>query len=366
MQLLVFQNHFALTIYLMQNVFEKRKSVCSNSTPQQFNNSTPPIKVLVLRFSSIGDLVLTTPVVRCLKQQTGAEVHFLTKKSFLPVLEANPYIDRLHTFDKDLSELLPTLRRERFDWVIDLHHNLRSWRVKWALGAPSRSFHKLNFEKWLLVNLHINRLPNVHIVERYMKTVAHLGVSYDGLGLDYHIPTGHTIDPTTIDPSLVPGSYVAFAIGATHATKRLPPEKIAGICAQLAPMPVLLLGGKTEAAYSAAIATSAGTHVIDACGRLSLHQSADLVRQAAKVFTHDTGLMHIAAAFSKPIVSFWGSTVPAFGMYPFYPQGKSDNITVEVENLPCRPCSKIGYAQCPKGHFACMNQIRDEGWGMRD
>ena len=103
-----------------------------------------------------------------------------------------------------------------------------------------------------------------------------------------------------------------------------------------------------------------GPHVLNTCGQYSLHQSASLLRQAALVITHDTGLMHIAAALRKPIVSIWGSTIPEFGMTPFYPQDLAQNTTIEVKNLACRPCSKIGYEVCPKGHFRCMETIEVE------
>ncbi len=314
------------------------------------------MKILLLRFSAIGDIVLTTPVIRCLKRQTGAELHFLTKKSFGQLLTPNPFLDKVYVFEKNVAEVLPLLKQERYDWVIDLHHNLRSGWVKWVLGRPSRAFHKLNFEKWLLVNFKINRLPPVHIVDRYMDTVAHLGVRYDGKGLDYFIPQDQELPAQVADARLRTGQFTAFAIGATHATKRLPPKKIVAICADIE-QPVVLLGGKAEAQYSPDIARLAGDHVVDLCGRLSLHQSASLVRQATRVLTHDTGLMHIAAAFRKEIVSFWGNTVPAFGMYPFYPEGVSGNTTLEVKDLSCRPCSKIGFDRCPKGHFKCMNEL---------
>ncbi len=314
------------------------------------------MKILLLRFSSIGDIVLTTPVARCLKRQLGAEVHFFTKRAFVPVVEPNPHVDRVFSFEKKLSEALPTLRRERYDWVLDLHHNLRSARVKWALGRPSRSFDKLNFEKWLLVHFGMNRLPDHHIVHRYMATAEHLGVRYDGQGLDYFIPEADEVDVRGLVDGLSPGGYVAFVIGATHGTKRLPVEKIAELCRRIH-APVLLLGGKAEMAAGQQIAAAAGPHVHDLCGQLSLHQSASVVRQAGKVATHDTGLMHIAAAFHKPVISIWGNTVPSFGMYPFYPDGMTGNTTFEVSGLPCRPCSKIGYDRCPKGHFRCMNNL---------
>ncbi|MEQ1746633.1 MAG: glycosyltransferase family 9 protein [Saprospiraceae bacterium] len=314
------------------------------------------MKILILRFSSIGDIVLTTPVARCLRQQLGAEVHFLTKRAFAPLLEPNPNVTRIFSLEKNLSSLLPDLRRERYDWVLDLHHNLRSARVKWALGRPSRSFDKLNLEKWLLVHTGLDRLPDHHIVHRYMATVGHLGVRYDGQGLDYFIPPAEEVDLPALAPGLRAGAYVAFAIGAAHATKRLPAVKIAEVCRHLG-TPVVLLGGRAEMAAGAQIAATAGPHVLDLCGRLTLHQSASVVRQAGKVAAHDTGLMHIAAAFGKPVISLWGNTVPRFGMYPFYPDGVTGEARFEVLGLSCRPCSKIGHESCPKGHFRCMNDL---------
>lgn len=314
------------------------------------------MKILLLRFSSIGDIVLTTPVVRCLKKQLGAELHFLTKRAFEPMLLPNPHIGRVFSFQNEVTEVLHFLKSEHYDLVVDLHHNLRSLRVKLALGRPARSFDKLNFEKWLMVNFKIDRLPNVHIVHRYMATVAQLGVEYDGAGLDYFIPPEEEVQLADFSDLLFENKYIALALGATHRTKRLPPEKAAEICRRL-DQPVVLLGGKTEQVSAGAIV---GPNVVNLCGQLSLHQSASVVRQSAKVLTHDTGLMHIAAAFGKEIVSVWGNTIPQFGMYPFYPTGEGRNTSVEILGLPCRPCSKIGFDRCPKGHFRCMRDISAE------
>ncbi len=311
------------------------------------------MKILLLRFSSIGDIVLTTPVVRCLKKQLGAELHYLTKASFAAILEANPYIDRVFTFQKEIpAALIAELKREQYDLVIDLHHNIRTLKLKLQLGRPFRSFNKLNWEKWLLVNLKIDKMPNLHIVDRYMATTKHLGAEYDGAGLDYFIPETETLSGFELPPS----PFVAFALGATHATKRLPEAKILEICKRTS-MPIVLLGGKTEQETGERLAQAAGPLVTNLCARLSLHQSAAVIQRSSKVITHDTGLMHIAAALRKPIVSVWGSTVPKFGMWPFYPTGQDLNTSIEVTGLRCRPCSKIGYDHCPKGHFKCMQEI---------
>jgi len=321
-------------------------------------------KILIIRFSSIGDIVLTTPVVRCLKKQTGVEVHYLTKQAFQAVLMANPYIDKVWIFRKEVTEVLPQLRAEGFDVVIDLHRNLRSLRVRLALwGIRSYAFNKLNFEKWLMVNWKINRLPDRHIVDRYIDTVRPLNVVNDGAGLDYFIPAEDEVDAAAFLQALLPAGlpplpYIAFVTGAAHATKRLPEAKIIAVC-RLLQHPVVLLGGPDEAESGARIASAAGPHVVNACGALKLNQSASMVRQSARVISHDTGLMHIAAALGKDLVAIWGNTIPAFGMYPYYPVGVNRNTNVEVLGLPCRPCSKIGFSECPKGHFRCMQDISE-------
>ncbi len=309
-------------------------------------------KILIIRFSSIGDIMLTTPVIRCLKQQLGAEIHYLTKQQFLPLLEANPYVDRIFTIQHNVSEVLPDLRREGYDYVVDLHKNLRTIQVRFGLFFKPKwlVFNKLNIEKWLLTALKINHLPNVHIVDRYLAATAPLGVKNDGQGLDYFLHPNHS--PFTIHHS----PFVAFAIGAQYQTKRLPVAIIVEICKQLH-QPVVLLGGKAEAADGEAIAKQTGSHVVNLCGKLTLQESAEVLRQAPLVITHDTGMMHIAAAFQKKILSIWGNTVPALGMAPYYgPANPDKNTSFEVEGLPCRPCSKIGHESCPKGHFRCMNE----------
>lgn len=312
-------------------------------------------KILVIRFSSIGDIVLTTPVLRCLAKQTGAEIHFITKKSFAGIVENNPHVKKVHAISR-VSEAADALKAEQYDFIVDLHHNLRSMQVKRLLGKPSASFPKLNVEKWLLVNFRVDRLPRVHIVDRYFETVKSLGVMNDGAGLDYFIPQRDEVDISTL-PAAQRTGYAAFVLGAKFGTKQLPEEKMIAIIRSL-PQAVVLLGGKEEAELGARVAKACGEKAYNGCGVYNLNQSASLVRQAQRVITHDTGLMHIAAAFKKKIHSAWGNTVPAFGMYPYLPAEGSKII--EVNNLPCRPCSKIGYAKCPHGHFDCMWQIDEK------
>ncbi|ULQ53078.1 glycosyltransferase family 9 protein [Flavihumibacter fluvii] len=319
------------------------------------------MKILIIRFSSIGDIVLTTPVIRCLKQQVeNIEIHYLTKKNYEPVLAANPYIHQLHFLDADIQETIDRMLEEEFDLVIDLHHNLRSLRIKNALKCKSRSFPKLNLQKWLYTNLKINLLPGIHIVDRYMKTVHDLGVINDGKGLDYFIPADAHIQQADI-PAAHQLGYIGLVIGAAHATKRMPLSKLKELVVSI-DHPIILLGGKEDKAQGEILAAADPIKIYNACGKFNLNESADLVKQAKLIISHDTGLMHIAAAFRKPIISVWGNTVPAFGMYPYYGEKNLSTTQqpfeiVEVQGLRCRPCSKIGYDACPKGHFKCMENI---------
>jgi heptosyltransferase-2 len=324
------------------------------------------MKFLIIRFSSIGDIVLTTPVIRCLKKQVAtAEVHYLTKAAFRPILAANPYIDRIHCLEGDLDATIEALKAEDYDYVIDLHHNLRTLKVKRALKKQAFSFDKLNIEKWLLTNFKINRLPPVHIVDRYLDTLKSFGIKNDGAGLDYFIPGEDELKPEDIPTSHQAG-YIGLVIGAALPTKRLPFHKLETLCREIR-HPVILLGGPEDAEMARKLAVIDPVKIYNACGLFNLNESAGLVRQAKLIITHDTGLMHIAAAFKRPVISIWGNTVPEFGMYPYYGEnyghhyqggilGARPDLILEVKGLSCRPCSKIGYRKCPRGHFKCMEQ----------
>ncbi|MGB1033091.1 MAG: glycosyltransferase family 9 protein, partial [Flavobacteriales bacterium] len=149
------------------------------------------VRFLVIRFSSIGDIVLCSPVLRALEEQIDGEVeiHFLTKKSMVGILENNPRIHKIHSIEKATGEVLEELESISFDYIVDLHRNVRSSMVKRKLKMVDFTFKKRNWEKWLLVNLGINKLPpEEHIVDRYMDVLKPFGVQSDGKGLEYHLP----------------------------------------------------------------------------------------------------------------------------------------------------------------------------------
>ena len=313
------------------------------------------MKVLIVRFSSIGDIVLTTPVVRCLKQQVdNIEIHYLTKNNFISIIENNPYIDKIHTIGNDLKSLNPLLKQENFDLIVDLHHNVRTLKLKYVLGKKSVSFNKLNWKKFLITTFKINTLPKQHIVDRYLETIKFLGVLNDNKGLDYFISNKDEVELGPIFPAHFLNGYYALVIGGSYFTKQIPLNKLNEICAK-STLPLVLLGGKEDASTAETLHNLFPIQTLNVCGKMRLNQSASIIKQSKKVITSDTGLMHIAAAYKKDIISIWGNTIPEFGMGPY--MAGNDSQVIEIKNLSCRPCSKLGYKKCPKGHFKCMNDI---------
>ena len=343
-------------------------------------------KILVIRFSSIGDIVLTTPVIRCLKKQIqDAEIHVLTKKKFANLYKTNPYINKVYEYDDSLKKNIEELKLENYDYVVDLQKNKRSVRVTRALGRPHASFPKLNFRKFLLSTFKINIMPDVHIVDRYFKAVEKLNVRNDFYGLDFFISDKNDF-PISELPVEFQNGYYAFVIGGTYKTKILPPVKIAEVLKKIN-KPVILLGGPDDVERAEEILSAVSSQqsansycsqhhnsnsqiqkdsqilrfsdfqILNLVGKINLEQSASIVKNAESVLTNDTGLMHIAAAFHKNIVSVWGNTVPELGMYPYLPKEPEKCHIIECKDVRCRPCSKLGFKECPKKHFRCMMEI---------
>jgi ADP-heptose:LPS heptosyltransferase len=332
------------------------------------------MRLLFIRFSSIGDIVFTTPAIRCAKQQIpGVEIHFLTKAAMKAVTIGNPYIDHFHYFDKDLQATINQLKACKFDYIIDLHKNYRTYQIQKALGVPSLSYEKLSLQKFLLTKLHLNFMPMRHIADRCLDALSSLGIVNDGKGLDYFIPKETTINNSALPASFESG-YIALVIGASYATKKLPVSALQQLCHKI-PYPIVLIGGKADQEEGAAIEAVNPIKIWNACGKFNLHESALLVKQSRTVISHDTGFLYIACAFHKKTVAIWGATAPALQVEPYYPVAQKVNQTTLnretvstslnsnemyfnaiVPNLPCQPCSNYGTKQCPQGHFACMKK----------
>jgi ADP-heptose:LPS heptosyltransferase len=318
-------------------------------------------KILIIRFSSIGDIVLASPVFRCVKKQLpNVEVHFLTKYAYKIVTAANPYIDKFFYFEKNINDLLIDLKKENYDYVIDLHNNFRSNKIKNALAKETYTIDKLTLEKFLLVNLNIDFMPNRHITQRSLDAVLSLGVEDDGAGLDYFIDEKDELKPDDI-PMGHSAGFIAIVIGATHFTKRFPTHKIIELCTKIN-YPIILLGGKEDAENGAVIANTNTVKIYNACGKFNISESADIVRKAKLVISNDTGMQYIACALKRPVIALWGGTTPDLDVEPYYGKNFMSNITKPIYenivlNLSCQPCSKYGLKKCPKEHFNCMEKI---------
>lgn len=316
-----------------------------------------PQKILIIRLSAIGDIVLTSPVVRSLRGCfPGAEIHFLTKAVFTPLLLHNPHINRVIGFEGGIGETVRLLKAEGYDLVIDLHRNLRSRLIKARLRVPSVTYSKDRWAVWRHVRLGMGDLPQVHTVDRYARVLKQLGCRLDGKGAEVFLPDEARALATQVIGRHFGERPIAVVLGGTHFTKRWPREYFPELLNRLG-QAVLLLGGQAEKEDADWIETQLQVPVLNAAAQYDLLLSAALMERSAWVLTHDTGLMHIAVALGLRTVSIWGNTVPELGFAPYKP---TFSLIIENKELDCRPCTKLGYDRCPKGHFRCMRDLTPE------
>ncbi|MFQ3598532.1 MAG: glycosyltransferase family 9 protein [Chloroherpetonaceae bacterium] len=312
------------------------------------------MRLLVIRLSSIGDILLTTPILRALKATfQEAEIDFLTKPSFTALLEGNPALKTIFTTENFEP-------KQRYDLVIDLQHNLTSRKYHQA-GKKIVCYHKENWKKFLLVNFKVNLYRGYEsVVERYAKSLAPFGVRLDEKGCEVFL--NHEEKDFGKKHRTAKTPVLAVCFGARHVTKRFPPERFASALNQLLeknPIDIWLLGGKEDAPTAEEILSHvrARSSVKNFSGQHTLRETAAMLASSDAVLSNDTGLMHMAAAFQKPMVVLFGSSVKEFGFLPY----KSAFELLEVEGLECRPCSHIGREHCPKLHFKCMRDISESG-----
>jgi lipopolysaccharide heptosyltransferase II len=312
----------------------------------------PAEKILVIRLSSIGDIILTTPLVRRLRRAfPEAQIDYLVKPAFKQLLAHNPRINTVLTTDQQSLD--------RYDVIIDLQNNFRSKRLRSGKAKTLFFYRKQNWKKWLLVQFKVNLFKTcTPVPERYIEAAEELGLKDDGLGCELFVGK----DAQAYASQMLTGEFPKLAVcyGAKHFTKQFPVEKFARVLNDLLDrhqIDVLLLGGKEDAALGEEIfrRIEKKDRVKDFSGKCSLMETAALLSASDAVLTNDTGLMHMASAFGKPMVVLFGSSVEAFGFAPY----RVPSRILQVDGLSCRPCSHIGRSRCPKGHFKCMNDISD-------
>lgn len=312
------------------------------------------MKVLVIRFSSIGDILLCTPVIRCMRNQRQANITFLTGEKFKNLLSGSPYIDRIVTDAEGIMATRRWIQAQNFDLIIDLHKNRTSILLTLGLSTTVTRYDKLNVKKWWYVLTKQKVLPDKHLVDRYFDALKKVNVSNDGLGLDFPLNPDAAVND-------LPPSYNVIVLGAAHKTKRIP-EAIVSQWVQRSSLPVVLIGGADVTREGKSLCEIYSKKVINFTGQLTIDESAYVLSRAEKILTGDTGMMHLSAALKKSVIVLWGNTTPAFGMYPYYGNQHVIWQSKEVPDLSCRPCSKLGFQECPKGHFKCMMLQKAEDW----
>ncbi len=324
-----------------------------------------PKHIVVIRLSSIGDILLATPLLRVLRRRFPAtRIDGIVKTAYADLLRTNPHIDHLWTLDPargraGLETLGETLAALSCDLVIDIHKNFRSLALRRHIrSARAVVLKKYYLKRWLLVktgwNLYRDVVP-VH--RRYIDTVSAWGVRDDGQGLEFYVdPAAAVPMRARLAPLLQGRRVVGMAPGAGFATKRWPAEnylQLARRMLQEQGAAVMLLGGPGDAGITAAISAELGAGVHDLAGQLSLMESAAALTHCDLLVTNDTGLMHLASALQVPLLALFGPTTRELG---FFPLGTRSRV-LEVEALSCRPCTHMGNHRCPKKHFRCMREI---------
>jgi len=328
-------------------------------------------KTLIVRFSSVGDIVLSSLLVRVFRQRfPHAQIDYLVKSEFADLVRYNPHVSRVLEFPqngrfKDLADFRRQILNEKYDLIIDLHDSLRSRYV--CAGTPrvvrvkKRKVARfiLVKSKWDVYEL-FGGAPSV--AERYLETVQPFGVADDGKGLEFFVPgeSSSKVAGLLNDPA-ISGGMIGICPSARHNTKMWLKEGFAEVASTLAlkyDRSVALFGSLEERGRCREIEElirqrGGNIQVMNLAGKHSLAETAAAMDHCSVVITNDSGLMHIATARKRKVVAIFGSTVKEFGFAPF----GTESVVVENDSVWCRPCTHIGRAACPKGHFKCMKDI---------
>ena len=335
-----------------------------------------PNKTLILRLSSIGDIILSSPLLRVFRKSVGnsARVDFVVRKEYAELVQFSHHLSIVHEYDvnsgyKGLQELGKLLRAEQYDLVIDIHDSIRTKYLRSVCKAKNvLVMDKRKLERWLMVNLKRNAYTDdLSVADRYIETVEELGVKNDGKGLEIFIPDSTLFEISGKMAKLRLNQFekvIGICPGSKHFTKRWQKEKFAEVAVRAAlefKGKVLLFGGKEESEDCTFVAEEVRRRVGEQsvsnfAGEFTLLETAAAMEFCDVVVTNDSGLMHLAAAKQRKVVSVFGSTVKEFGFAPY----GTEAVVIENNTLDCRPCTHIGRKECPKGHFKCMVDVSAE------
>jgi lipopolysaccharide heptosyltransferase II len=328
------------------------------------SNSEISVKILIIRLSSIGDIVLTSPLIQLLRQKyPESTIDFVVKKALLDLVAHNPAIEHIYIFDKSqgfkqLRDFKKQIRLAKYDLIIDIHKNFRSLYLR--TGSSARrivKYKKYPFRRWLLVQLKINLFREViPIAQRYITSLPEFRHIKKSPELNFQIP-GEVKKQVSEKWSIAADKPIyGMAPGASFKTKRWTVEGFIAIARYIIDHlngAIILFGNERDLAITSQITAKVSGEIIDSAGKCSLLETAALLDQCELIITNDTGLMHIATALDKKVVAIFGSTTKELGFFPY----SNKAVVVENNDLKCRPCSHVGRHECPKKHFRCMKDI---------
>ena len=339
-------------------------------------------RLLVIRLSALGDVILTSPVLEALqKYLPDTEIHYLVKETYAAAIKNNPRVTQLHLLNDNEEDLHAKFAELDFKAVIDLQRNSVSKRIKKKINSEKTlTVDKRNIDKFQMTLLK-RKIEIPHIVSRYLDVLRPLGIPVEAneFKLEFHIPDEYlqtasvllfnspytSLEPTKTDSTIHAQTlewtaleWTALVLGGSYRTKQWMPDLWAKLIQKING-PVILLGGKGDSEYADLVLKELASFpypIFDAVGKQDFMISAALLAHSVRVVSHDTGLMHVAAALQKPTVALWGNTTPEIGMSPW----QTPHFNAEVKGLWCRPCSKLGFERCPLGHFNCMKKLTPE------
>lgn len=325
--------------------------------------SETPLRVLAIRFSSIGDILLTTPLLRAVRTRyPEAHLAFLTKEPFAPLLSDNPRLNDLITLgpDESLGRLAGRLRAGQFTHVLDLQGSLRTRGLRLLVPARWSGYRNHRLAREILIRTKRNRYPrDLPVPERYFDAVSKLDVHPDGNPPEFFLHENAGVEANAWLGSGLRDAVplVAVAPGAAHRTKRWPVDYWRNLVGRLTAREfnVVVVGGTEDRAIADEVALAGGARAVNAAGRFGLQGTGAIIAASRLLVSGDTGVMHMATGVNTPVIALFGPTVRAFGFFP-----QSRHAVVLERDLDCRPCTAWGTERCPLGHHRCLRDIAAE------
>ena len=324
---------------------------------------------MVIRLSSLGDIILSFPLLKKLKEKfPEAEIHFLTKTNYEEIISLNPNIDKKIYLTAGLSGLRKQIKGGDYDLILDIHKNLRSVFVSYSNSAKIRRYKKENFKKLLLVKFKLNLFKQIiPVYKKYLLTLAEYLEEKD---YNFSVTNLHFDRNKNISEK-----YIVISPSSRHFTKTYPKEKFVDYINKLNEVDtngsnelsspaeekephkvrIVLIGDASEKDRSICDYIEKNcNNILNLCGKLNIKELLNVLYNCEYVICNDSAILHLSEAVGKKVIALFGSTVKEFG---FFPQ-LSDSKVFENNNLNCRPCTHIGRESCPLGHFRCMNETQ--------